>query len=308
MFKLIQQTIEAEHGALTPVQLNKLHNLIEQTDFTRIRGDPHAAIREVTKRYVSELWPSGSITSVRQKKAYICLDSFNRRLDTNDLSVYSWYYSEYRTTVQGFITSTMPLVNIKSIKLYQPSVPAFSQLNSMNRVSIYFREFGVYAYQPSNGAPYHYLLRYSPSLASNRYVDLNLEEANGGIFTFYKPITKLDTLSVSFGNPSDIILFNNDRDDGRVTGYGLVTTFTMTKAHNLQTDDIIYISGFTTGTPGYNAGINTQLGMSITRTGNNTFTIPINTSSGAVAWIANQPVQCFYAPFRVIIPMEITLE
>jgi hypothetical protein len=302
MFKLIQQTIEAEHGALNPAQLNQLHNLIERTDFTRLSGSQ--AVRMITSRYVSELWPSGGV-AVRQKKAYICLDSFNRRLDTD---AYSWYYSEYRTTAQGFITSTVPLANIKSIKLYQPSIPAYPQLNSMNRVSIYFREFGVYAYQPSNGAPYHYLLRYTPSAASARYVDLNLEEANGGIFTFYKPITKLDTLSVSFGNPSEIILFKNDRDDGVVTGYGAVTTFTMANAHNLQTGDVVYITGFTTGTPGYEAGINTQLGVAITRTGNNTFTIAVNTSSSAVTWISNQPIKCFYAPFRVIIPMEITLE
>ena len=334
MFAIIRETIEAEHGRLSAEQVNKLHQLVEQTDFTRLQGSSTQVMRDITARYVRALWPVHSgfqnilsdmplfqeppqqITTQlmpisnhihEKKKAYICLDSFNRRTDTDNQSkVYSWYYTEQRTTTPGFVTSTAPIANITSIRLYQPSLPAWSQLNSTGRVSIYFREFGVYAYISANSQPYHYLLRYSSSIVSSRFIDLNLEEFNNGVFIFQKPITKLDTLSVSFGNPNATILFNNDRGTGVVSAYGATTTFTMVNTHNLVTNDVVYISGFKTNTVGYDAGINNSLGYQVTVVNTYSFRIAVNTSSGSVAWIANAPVSCFYAPFRVIMPLEIT--
>jgi len=331
MFGIIREALEAEHGKLSPAQVNQLHQLVERTDFTQLKGDPAHVMRGITQKYVAALWPvrsgfenlaigetvgqiaSASVIKVQtvghshqQKKAYLCLDSFNRRLDSdNQSTVYSWYYTEYRSTTPGFVTTTAPLSNITSIRLYQPSLPAWSQLNSTGRVSIYFREFGIYAYLAANSQPYHYLLRYSTSVVSNRFVDLNLEEFNNGIFIFQKPITKLDTLSVSFGDPSNTVIFKNDRDTGTVTAYGATTRFTMSQPHNLVTGDVVYISGFATQTPGYDAGINNTLGYQITYVNTTTFTIAVNTSSGSI-WIPNAPVTCFYAPFRVILPLEIT--
>ena len=336
MFALIRETIEAEHGRLTQGQLNQLHQLVEQTDFTRLRGDPAQVMRRVTRRYVESLWPVGQregftssldelsltnatmaevtinkvdsqiVSQKQQKKAYICLDSFNRRVDNDkQSSVYSWYYTEQRTTTAGFITSTAPIKNITSIRLYQPSVPAWPQLNSSGRVSIYFPEFSTYAYSPANSQPYHYLLRYSTSIMSARFVELNLEEYNNGVFTFQKPITKLDTLSVSFGNPNNTITFNNDRDTGHVTGYGNSTTITMDNPHNLQNNDVVYIKEFVTGLPGYDAGLNNGLGFAVSVTGANTFTVAVNTSSGSIPWIPNAAISCLYGPFRLIMPLEI---
>lgn len=323
MFGIIRETLEAEHGKLSPVQVNQLHQLVEQTDFTQLKGDPAHIMRQVTQKYVAALWPvrsgfktmsesvSESVMKVQthlhqHKKAYLCLDSFNRRVNNdNQSTIYSWYYTEYRSTTPGFVTTTAPLSNITSIRLYQPSLPAWPQLNATGRVSIYFREFGIYAYLSSNSQPYHYLLRYTQSAISNRFVDLNLEEFNNGIFIFHKPITKLDTLSISFGNPNETIIFNNDRDTGTVTAYGATTTFTMSQPHNLVTGDVVYISGFATLTPGYDAGINNTLGYQITYINTTSFRIAVNTSSGSI-WIPNARVTCFYAPFRVILPLEIT--
>ena len=323
MFGIIRETLEAEHGKLSPVQVNQLHQLVGQTDFTQLKGDPANVMRQVTQKYVAALWPvrsgfktmsgpvSESVMKVQthlhqHKKAYLCLDSFNRRVNNdNQSTIYSWYYTEYRSTTPGFVTTTAPLSNITSIRLYQPSLPAWPQLNATGRVSIYFREFGIYAYLSSNSQPYHYLLRYTPSAISNRFVDLNLEEFNNGIFIFHKPITKLDTLSISFGNPNETIIFNNDRDTGTVTAYGATTTFTMSQPHNLVTGDVVYISGFATLTPGYDAGINNTLGYQITYINTTSFRIAVNTSSGSI-WIPNARVTCFYAPFRVILPLEIT--
>jgi hypothetical protein len=323
MFPLFVRIIEAEHGTLTPAQKNQLHQLVANTDFTKLRGDPEVATREVTKKYISVIFSRGYSSgfvgqpgqleppeqpeqpeqSVRQ--AYLTLDSFNRRTDEVSPTVYSWYYTEQRTTAAGFITSTLPISNIKSIRLYQPSLPKFAQLNSTNRLSVYFREFSTYAYMPTNSMPYHYMLRYSDSAISSRFVDSNLEEFNNGEFVFKTPITKLDTLSVSFGNPDQTIIFKPDRDTGYVSAYGAVTEITTSQPHNLVNGDVVYLSKFATMTPSYDAGINTQFGLVVQVTAVNKFTIQINTSAGSI-WIANQPVVCFYAPFRVIMPIVVS--
>jgi hypothetical protein len=252
------------------------------------------------------------LPSSMYKKAYISLDSKNRRLDIRDPSVFSWYYSVARIAgQQGTVSSTSPIKKIIAIKLYQPVIPATSNLDPISqRVSILINEFKNYAYINNGGFPYHWMFRWSytnnTSGLAPRHVDLNLDEFGDGIYKFPKPLNLYDSITLTFGNPNEQMIFNRDRDEGIVSSYGATTTITMNNQHNLNTGDLVYIKGFTTNTQSYNnLNINTVYGLIVNVIGLSTFTVPVDTSSVDVSWIANQPIECFYAPFRLLMPMEI---
>ena len=253
------------------------------------------------------------LPSSMYKKAYITLDSKNRRLDIDDPSVFSWYYSVARIAgQQGTVTSTAPIKKIISIKLYQPVIPATSQLDTIGqRVSILINEFKNYAYINNGGFSYHWMFRWSYTKNTSgivpRHVDLNLDEFNDGIYKFPKPLNLYDSITLTFGNPNQQMVFKSDRGKGIVSSYGSTTTITMSNPHNLITGDLVYITGFTTNTSSYNnLYINTVYGLIVNVVGLNSFTVPVDTSSVDVSWITNQPIECFYAPFRLLMPMEIT--
>ena len=242
------------------------------------------------------------------RRAYLYLDSRNRILTTENWSKFSWYYTIDRTINQGVITNVLGFSNIIAMKLLQPILPKASNLITTNqRISILIEEFAYYAHNRK----YHWLCRYTDEYKLHDGFDPNppLRKINvnvsDGIFKFPEPVNFNGTLTLTFGNPTDLVVFNRDRDVGTVSAYGATTTITVVNPHNLLDGDLVKISGFTTGTLSYdNNSINTLDGLYVTVTSGNTFTIPVDTSSGAVSWILNQPVNVFYDVFRVTAGLE----
>lgn len=295
---------------------------ISDVDYDRINIDEYNAKillsgKQVTKEDIISsdvVLPYNKIHS-NIVKVYVCLDSRYRRSDVSD---FSWYYSNSRELQNGVVTSTIPAKNILAMKLYQPVIPLDSINNlytSMPKISVLVEELSSFSFIANRTRRYHWLCRVYPTEATTKpdttaaginHYELDIFDFNKGLFRFPMPVNLYNSITLTFGDPTDKITFKNDRDTGRVTTYGASTIITMDSAHDLPVDCIVYITGFTTNTPSYdNNNINSVTGIRISAVAGNTFTIPVDTSSGAVSWIVNQPVSVFYGARRMVTGLEL---
>jgi hypothetical protein len=102
------------------------------------------------------------------------------------------------------------------------------------------------------------------------------------IFYFRLPIAQVNTLTISFRSPFELIIFDPDRLYFTVSNTN-PAVFTSTQNTNLATGDLVYVCGFFAGsTPALqaiNTEVNNPAGYFITRLGNTQFSIPIDLSS-----------------------------
>ena len=240
------------------------------------------------------------------KKAYIVLDSRNRRLESTDWSKFSWYYGGSRVIQQGQVTSTLPFNNIIAMQLYQPIIPrGTGLLTSTQRISVLLEELDGYAYISDNRR-YHWLFRYNNLYNSTRSLNLNLNEYNDGLFKFPTAVNLIGGITFSFGNPSDQVTFIRDRDTASTSAYGASTTIQTVNPHNLVNGDVVIITGFSTGFPEYfdNNIVNNLEGFVVTVVSPNHFTIPVDTS--AIPVLLPITYNVFYNAFRFIAGIEFT--
>ena len=142
---------------------------------------------------------------------YLVLDSSYRNT-TAELSSaikrFTWNYAPTQNTGTGYCNSVGVIRDIIGMRMYQPRVPYLASMNtSSKRVSILIEEFAPQAFIDANGRRYHFLLR--PNfIVGQTDIELSTEDYNDGIFNFRKPITTFSTVSISFGDPSNVLTFS----------------------------------------------------------------------------------------------------
>ncbi len=141
---------------------------------------------------------------------YVVLDSSYR--DTTEeintaIKKFTWKYSPTQYTGTGFCNSVGVIRDIIGMRMYQPRVPYLAGMNtSAKRVSVLVEELKAQAFIAENGRRFHFLLR--PNFITGQTsIELSTEDYNDGIFNFRKPITKIDSFTLSFGDPLNILTF-----------------------------------------------------------------------------------------------------
>jgi len=146
------------------------------------------------------------------------------------------------------------------------------------------------------------------SVIDSQWINCHTQNYNDGCYMFQKPLTRLDRMTVTFGNPLTPIQFDPDRSNYTIT-YGAVTLITTSQNHNCQTGDKVYFSDFTTITPAADSDtilkINSLEGLYMTFIALDQFTIPINTL-GLAPPPAGVNMTVYFGAKRVYIPMELT--
>ncbi len=141
---------------------------------------------------------------------YLVLDS-DYRDTTEEVSTaiqkFTWRYAPTQFTGTGFCNSVGVIRDIIGMRMYQPRVPYLAAMNtSAKRVSVLIEEMKSQAFIAENGRRFHFLLR--PNFITGQTdIELSTEDYNDGIFNFRKPITKIDSFTLSFGDPLDILTF-----------------------------------------------------------------------------------------------------
>lgn len=141
---------------------------------------------------------------------YVGLDT-DYRDTTGDsgssINKFTWKYAPTQNLGVGYCNSVGVVKNIVGMRMYQPKIIFLAEMDTdAKRVSILVEELQSQAYIAENGRRFHFLLRPIYS-AGQTMIELSTEDYNDGIYNFRKPIKHIDSLTISFGNPLDILNF-----------------------------------------------------------------------------------------------------
>lgn len=160
----------------------------------------------------------------KTKKAYMCLDSRYAEFN-NACTKLTWSFTNDSYDVYNSTNVLNPIRNIVSIRMHSIVVRKFDSIPK--RATIAIEELGSQAFIMGNGRRFHFfgLLNdvqlptaldtrntaetgfYPDDFASFRkYELLSGYKFNDGIYKFNKPVTLLDKITISIGNPDELVI------------------------------------------------------------------------------------------------------
>jgi hypothetical protein len=214
------------------------------------------------------------------KHAYFMLDTKYRTLENDGTTYFRWNHINSVTRGQGTINMLGSVRDIISIRTYPLRIPnVATAVTPYERISVFIEEFIAQSYIAHENRNFHFI---GGSEVNGNWVDICPDDYNQGCYNFDKPITHIDTITVSFASPLEPVIFDKDRLHTTVISYASPTVLQTSENHNLLLGDIVYIDDFNTSSVNDSniSGIfNRQSGHSVTILTPNTFSIPIDTSS-----------------------------
>lgn len=246
------------------------------------------------------------------EKFYVLLDSKNR-INDSDGKLMKWHYSASNVFQTGSVTTNGRIRNIIGMRLYPIRITANYDI-SQQKNSLYSLLIDEFSMQAFSGwdRKFHFMLKKTPYfdvLSSQVAIAAaELTPLNNGWFWFNRPITDINSFTLSLGNPLEPInipvaeiLLRLDR----ITT-GVTTVFNCDRSHGFTTGDTIRITGFTTGDPITDAAVieamNDVDGYAITVVDLVSFSIAVDTSTVTPATIGN--ILIANESIRIIIHIE----
>lgn len=199
----------------------------------------------------------------RYKYVYLCIDSRYRNLAASTPRVISFdYSSEINNPMDGVLYSNIPATNIVAMRLYRVTLPqnfiGIEKINRSRTATIIMNNFDTQFTAFSGQLKYHFLMTYYPTVINSQFVInyLDTDDPQGATFYFRQPIRQISHISLSIGNPSDVIEFYDDSAYCTVQYAPGYIIFVSSTPHNMAYDYvgkgavfIVQIKGFTTNTP-----------------------------------------------------------
>ncbi len=255
-----------------------------------------------------------NVVPITQPKEYhearttLVLDRRYHTRTIND-STFRWEISTMqKSTNRGNILgASEPLRDITRIRLYPFRIPATTNLVTYSRrVTIAVQELlGQSISAIENNRQFHFMM----SVVQSGTV-YELQDVGSGVTdaSFYNPVKELSSLTLTFGNPFNLLTFDPDQLLATLSPSGVDVLFTFTAAHNISTGDVVFCTTFNTSNPTADqtiiAAINSPNGNIVAVTSPTTFTIPIDIS-GLVGAITGNPHMIYFESKRFIILAEI---
>jgi hypothetical protein len=194
------------------------------------------------------------------RKNFMLLDSRYRILSgstIDGISTFSWnYILKSQIEAQGSVNIIGNVRDIIAMRVYPFRIPYVASAdNKYSRISMFVEELGSQAFVAHENRKFHFMLRAS---IDSEFIDVETSEFNDGFFYFEKPITTLNTLTLSFGSPLEKIIFPNDRswcsiDYFSLSPLTLITTYVNSplgsslQKHGLNNGDRVYFELFNVG-------------------------------------------------------------
>jgi hypothetical protein len=243
----------------------------------------------------------------------ILLDSRYRDLTDTNKNRISWNLinsGKLVEGVQGVVSVSNSINNIKSIKMYPTRIPYNLQAVNGNykRITVYIEQLPTQAITSSTRR-YHFMFGAEYDTLTN-FIDTYPLESSAPSFSFVNPIQNLDRISLNFAYPTEPLEFGNDRIEVILYQTGVITEFRCSTEHKLTTGDLVYFTTFAAGGTTNvdlqtNAAINSIHGNPIFYIDNNTFSIDIN-STGLTLPPVGILYGCYLGSRRLHIQLEIT--
>lgn len=243
---------------------------------------------------------------------YIMLDSRYRDLsqDTQSGGIvnFTWnFLANSSANTQGGVNSLGNVQQLVSIMCGDLRIPFQNNalINAYKRVSLLINEFGGQSYIGQEGRKFHFIFK---TELDGNMIECKALMDGKGVFDFAKPITQLDTFTVSFSCPLEPMVFDMDRMLMSVA-YTATARLVSTIPHKLQTGDQVYVSNFTTADP---ATDNAVITLANNVNGFNVYVVdPVTIElqgldlSVVTAPISPLNIQVYFGSKRVFIPLQL---
>ena len=264
------------------------------------------------------------------RKNFMILDSRYRILsgtNINGISKFSWnYVLQSQIEAQGGVNIIGNVRDIIAMRVYPFRIPYVGSAdNKYSRISVFVEELGSQSFVAHEDRKFHFMLR---STIDSEFIELETNKFNDGFFYFEKPVTTLNTLTLSFGSPLEKIIFPHDRswctiDYFALSPLSLITTYVNSpvgsslQEHGLNNGDMVYFDLFNVGdvppaltdqkliNDTIKETVNRKDGFLITVINTTSFTIAYDTSNIQNP-IPNIRFQVFFGSKRMFIPVELT--
>lgn len=245
------------------------------------------------------------------RTSYICLDSryrdISQDVSTTTFSNIGWNFLNTTNATNGAVNYIGDVQEVVSISTGDIRIPyrVSNTTNKYNRISMLVNEWSGQSFIANEGRKFHLMFA---SKTDDNMLDCSALPNGITTFNFTKPITQLDTITISFGSPLESLLFDMDRMQMQVL-YQNPMQLTSVLPHNLQTGDPIYISGFSTNSSSDNvmvARVNLSSGYNIRYIDDNTIQIDDIDLTALVGAINGLYVSVYFGSKRIIVPLTIT--
>lgn len=216
------------------ININSLFGINNITQLTKI-------INEINN-------PEESNDSDKEYTAYLLLDSKYRFLENDGTEYYKWGSINNYISSQGTVNHTGKIKNIKSMELAKFILPDIKNSNifKYDRLTILINEFESQSFIGHENRRFHFIAH--PEVLKNNKIEIEPHYFHNGNFEFKNPITSLDTLTITFGNPLEKIKFDKDRLDGKFIIENVnnkdVLLIKFEENHTIKSGDYIYIDTF----------------------------------------------------------------
>jgi len=254
------------------------------------------------QRSILGMFNPGALTD----RAYVLLDR-KYAIENPDRSSFQWSITP-NAGPNSLITKAQ-LSHVVGFKMYPFKFPnSANVLTFASRLSISIDEIVSQAYTSPEGRRFHFLFNVARegSDVLDPYIvnDVGQNTAN---YTLAKSITTLDTITISFGNPLQLLKLDPYKTTATISAVGVQTQLSFSHPHRCLAGSLVYITGFNTADPAADSIeielLNSDTGHPIASITSTTMLINVDLSglSGAITGI---PI-IYLDSKRFMIPLEI---
>lgn len=250
------------------------------------------------------------------KTQYFILDSRFKNEERSTEKKLVWDYAPEKSTQPGTFSLSGNVRDIVSLKIFPFKLPYTEDADTKRQLLTLSIEELNQAFIAQQNRKFNFILY---TEVNAEFIEMQPVQENDGEFKFHKVLTKLDSMTITIGDPNKLITYARDRDLITIDYFSLapLTLITTDNPHNLSNGDIVIISNFDYGfiDPALvqqiqennvlKNQINSEDGYEVTILGPNQFTITLDTSGILSPLPFNTKFNIYYDSKRVYIPMEI---
>lgn len=247
------------------------------------------------------------------RKTYIVLDRRYQAKDSNNETHFKWNLS-YHSGVdeQNTVVTRAPLSNICGMRMFPfrfPNTP--NTITFPMRLSVNVEEIASQAFiSPGTNRQFQFLFGIAREGDPGSLEPYQLSDI-GEVATmhwFYHSIQYLESITLTFGNPFNVLALHPDVLPATISATGVQTLLTFSQPHFMAIDEKIIIENFNTDQPSADYVeinlINNKFGWAVAASTATTLTIDVDIS-GLDGVITGNPINIYLESKRFVIPIEI---
>lgn len=247
------------------------------------------------------------------RKAYIMLDRKYQNIKDSNNQKFNWQLAYHADNFDPNTTSLTrsELKNIIGIRMFQFRFPSTENALTFSRnLSVNIEEIPNQIFTAlGTGKQYQFVFTLEQD-GANTLDPYNTNDINESVssISFKSPLYCLESITLTFGNPSKLLTLYPDEATATITSVGIQSVLIFSNPHYNQVGDRITISNFTTTNPITDEVeinlINDENGIEITAITINTITINVDLST--LTGVITNPSTVYFDNKRFVIHLELT--